>query len=129
MIPDVISPINTDPPDRTAEHVFSGWVTAPPLFTIKVIPRMSWGRDSPEIWVAGAKISINESFELVAIDQSKGKFYLAHIEPKISNNLNIVTLSMSILKYKSSFFATTLSSPKMRLAPVNTIAAMGKQMT
>jgi len=24
MIPDVISPINTDPPDRTAEHVFSG---------------------------------------------------------------------------------------------------------
>ena len=69
MIPDVISPINTDPADRTAEHVFNGGSTAPPLFTIKVIPSMSWGKDSPEKWDAGAKISTNESFDLVAVNQ------------------------------------------------------------
>ena len=41
LIPDVISPINTEPVEKIADKVLSGCFSAPPLLTMKVIPRMS----------------------------------------------------------------------------------------
>ena len=58
--PYVMIPIITDPAENTADVVFQGWVSTPPLFAMKTMEIINCGRLSPEIRDVWAKICINQ---------------------------------------------------------------------